>query len=369
MCVLGDLGVDALNTKFPSRSAYDVVRILAAVVLLTAAGLKTHQLATEPILAKTWLDNRWLLMAAVEFELFFGLWLLWNNLPRLTWLAALGCFSLFTCISLYKASAGYTSCGCLGAMKTSPISMSVFDLAMVLAFLICRPHNLPSPRGRGAGGEGGREHGSPANGKAVGGEGGWHSVSLSGLVRHALVVFLAWLPLGLPAAYAMGSYTDTTLSDSGEIVGHGRIVVLEPEKWGGKRFPLLPYIKNVPGGPQSETGSLRERLTEGYWLVVLYHHDCPHCREAMPTFHELARRSATDPESPQLAMIEVPPYGDDTASLTSDIQCRLGRLSDKTEWFIETPAAILLQEGRVTFEADDSVSNYLSTIEDIRLRQ
>ena len=72
------------------------------MVLLTAAGLKCHQLSTEPILAKTWLDARWLLITAVEFELFFGLWLLSNNLPRLTWLAALGCFSLFTCISLYK---------------------------------------------------------------------------------------------------------------------------------------------------------------------------------------------------------------------------------------------------------------------------
>ena len=70
-------------TKRFIRSGYDIVRIFAAIVLLTAAGLKAHQLSTEPTLAKTWLDNRWLLMTAVEFELFFGLWLLWNNLPKL----------------------------------------------------------------------------------------------------------------------------------------------------------------------------------------------------------------------------------------------------------------------------------------------
>jgi hypothetical protein len=41
----------------------------------------------------------------------------------------------------------------------------------------------------------------------------------------------------------MGSYyTETTLSDAGEIIGDGKIVVLEPEKWIGKRFPLLDYI-------------------------------------------------------------------------------------------------------------------------------
>jgi len=80
--------------RFPIHSGYDVVRILAAVVFLAAAGLKCHQLATEPLIGRTWLDARWLLMATVEFELFFGLWLFSNNLPKLTWLAPLGCFSL-----------------------------------------------------------------------------------------------------------------------------------------------------------------------------------------------------------------------------------------------------------------------------------
>jgi hypothetical protein len=59
-----------LACVWPFRSGYDVVRILAAIVLLTAAGLKAHQLATEPIPARTWLDSRWLLMTTVEFELF-----------------------------------------------------------------------------------------------------------------------------------------------------------------------------------------------------------------------------------------------------------------------------------------------------------
>jgi hypothetical protein len=93
-------GQALLACVWPIRSGYDVVRILAAVVLLTVAGLKAHQLATEPVLAKTWLDSRWLLMASVEFELFFGLWLFSNNLPRLTWLATICCFALFACVSL-----------------------------------------------------------------------------------------------------------------------------------------------------------------------------------------------------------------------------------------------------------------------------
>ena len=98
---------------------YNLLRVFVAAVLLTAAALKCHQLATEPIMAGTvpiladtigpWLAKmglspsslvRWLLMATVEFELFFGVWLLANILPKLTWSAALACFSLFTCISL-----------------------------------------------------------------------------------------------------------------------------------------------------------------------------------------------------------------------------------------------------------------------------
>ena len=90
----------------PIRSGYDVVRILMAAVLLTAAVLKAYQLATEPIIGTGLLDSRWLLMATVEFELFFGLWLLANIWAKPTWAAALACFGLFTVVSLCKAHLG-----------------------------------------------------------------------------------------------------------------------------------------------------------------------------------------------------------------------------------------------------------------------
>lgn len=78
--------------------------ILMAAVLLTAAVLKAYQLATKPIIGTGLLDSRWLLMATVEFELFFGLWLLANIWAKPTWAAALACFGLFTVVSLCKAS-------------------------------------------------------------------------------------------------------------------------------------------------------------------------------------------------------------------------------------------------------------------------
>jgi hypothetical protein len=116
-------------------SGYDVVRIVLGVLLLSAAGLKAHQLATEPVLSTGLLDSRWLLMATVEFELLFGLWLLGNIWPKPTWAAALACFGLFTCVSLYKALSGYATCGCFGRVSVNPWYTATLDLSGgVLAF-------------------------------------------------------------------------------------------------------------------------------------------------------------------------------------------------------------------------------------------
>ena len=66
-------------------SGYDVVRILVALLLLTASALKCWQLSTEPVIGDGVLDSRWLLMASVEAEIVLGCWLLGGLLARLTW--------------------------------------------------------------------------------------------------------------------------------------------------------------------------------------------------------------------------------------------------------------------------------------------
>jgi len=72
---------------------YDVVRIALGLILLTAAALKGHQLATKPVPGMSLLSSRWFLIGVVEFEFFFGLWLLAGFCPRLAWDAAdLSCF-------------------------------------------------------------------------------------------------------------------------------------------------------------------------------------------------------------------------------------------------------------------------------------
>ena len=67
----------------------------------------------------------------------------------------------------------------------------------------------------------------------------------------------------------MGSHADATLSDAGDIIGDGKIVVLDPENWAGRPCPLLDYI------------DIGDQLREGDWLVLLYHRDCPGCQRAI----------------------------------------------------------------------------------------
>jgi len=118
---------------------YDAIRIALGLLLLTAAGFKAHQLATEPVLGAGLLDSRWLLMATVEFELLLGLALLWNVWRRPTWAATVTCFALFACVSLYKGLSGEATCGCLGRIRINPWYTLAFDIAVVFALVRYRP--------------------------------------------------------------------------------------------------------------------------------------------------------------------------------------------------------------------------------------
>jgi hypothetical protein len=62
--------------RVDTNRRWAVLRFVVAVILLIAAMLKAHQLATTPLLGEGLLHNRWLNIWVVEFELFFGIWLI-----------------------------------------------------------------------------------------------------------------------------------------------------------------------------------------------------------------------------------------------------------------------------------------------------
>jgi len=306
--------------KLPARYltkpwGYKSPRVVLGLMLLVAASLKTHQLATEPVLGTGLLDSRWLLAVVVEFELLLGLCLLANVWPRATWAVALSCFSLFTCVSLYKAISGHTTCGCFGRVAINPWYTGILDFVVVCSLIRCRPRE-----------------------------------SLS-TMRRALAVLVFWFAIGFPVAYEIRMYHPSTLAASGIILGDGNLVILEPEKWVGNRFPLLPYIEDFSEAVDSGNPPLRERLRHGHWCVVLSRHGCPRCEKLLTQARERFEQDAPLAASRSFASVET------SSSTARPVYNRFesGRLAHAYRWFHRSPLVVHLKGGVVeyAFAVDD----------------
>lgn len=295
-------------------TAYDAVRVLLAAILLVAAAFKGYQLATEPVANADIFSYRWSLTAQVEFEIVLGVWLLSGLFRRLGWLAATECFALFTGVTLYKALSGAASCGCFGKVEVSPWYTLILDVWAVSALLVFPPDRAAWL--------------SPAN------------------VRRLAMAGLATLLLAVPAGVAMGSYQPARVTEDGVLTTAGRFVVLEPERWVGKRFPLLKYV------------DVGERLAKGKWIVIFKRHGCHGCEESIPRYERMAAGLLREKSPVSVAMIELEPTRVERAAqarrkarglrVPSASRPRLdGFLPAEKEWFVTTPAVVVLEDGKV----------------------
>ena len=129
------------------------------------------------------------------------------------------------------------------------------------------------------------------------------------------------------------------VADIGIVSNDGKTVVLEPDRWLGKKLPILPYV------------GVGEKLDTGTWTLVLYHHDCHKCQAFLANYANFVREHQTDRmrRHSALALIEVPPFDEsDTFRLPRDLtDAGHGRLSESRKWFVETPVAIYLSNGVV----------------------
>jgi len=299
---------DARRASQPT--AYDGVRFGLGLLLLVAAGLKGHQLATGPVLGAGLLHSRELLIGVVEFELLFGLWLLAGFYARWTWTAALACFVLLAGVSFCKALSGQASCGCFGKVSVNPWYTFGLDCAVVTALVRWRPARKDSPGTR-------RCVQRPP----------WQFACFA----------LGILAVGVLTGLGIGTYQPAGISQSGEISGEGEFVVLEPEMWVGKRLPLLGYI------------DIGETLVEGPWTLLLYHHDCPECQKVLAEPDIWAGKHAQDGVTPRVALVEIPPYEACEQHAASATAFPVhGRLANVKTWFVETPLVLSLDEGHVT---------------------
>jgi len=304
-------GLAALRVRAADRrwlEAFDLVRWALGLLLLVAGILKAYQLATEPVANRDIFSYRWSMTAQVYFELIFSVWLLRGLDKRLTWLAAVGCFLLFSGVTLYKALSGSASCGCFGKIEVSPWCTLVLDVPAVAALLIFGPDLKQREAVK---------HYRPRLTAATG---------LS-------------LPLCVPAGVAMGSCHPATPTAGGETISKGRFVILEPTKWSGKPLPLLRH---------SDIG---EKLSKGSRLVLLRRGRCPDCAEAKTRYRSASTDLMVD-GGIGVAFVEVPPWTQvhGKAGNRSDGTVVEGRLSAEDrdrEWFVTTPAVALLEDGVV----------------------
>jgi len=152
-------------------------------------------------------------------------------------------------------------------------------------------------------------------------------------LRRLLIVVAVWLSAGVAVVWASVALPAAAGSAFRQFTGNGELVILEPGTWIGKRFPLLPEI------------DIGERLSDGEWTALLYHHDCPECLQTIDRCNQIA--AAASGSEIGITVIEIAPYAD-AARLPVHPRILRGRLSNDREWFVPTPVVVSLADGVVT---------------------
>ena len=287
--------VDAMNDDpLPQLQSVFFIRLLLAGLLLTTAALKVLSPAESAAMAVAYHIPPLLTAMVVQVELALAALLLFGCWPKRTLLAAAAMFALFGMFSSYRGWAGYESCGCFGSFKVNPWITAILDGAMF----------------------------------AIAAWGAWKSPAESRqALKRCYYAGGTYAVTGLLAAAGMIASTSSSLDDAAFANTDG-LIVLEPDTWVGKPFPLIQYLSpEVP-------------LHEGRWTILIHHHDCPHCQEAVPQYEQLAAMG----HDQRIVLVETPPYGE--VELTQQRALRT-RLSDDREWFVQTPVEIQIDAGLV----------------------
>jgi hypothetical protein len=199
---------------------------------------------------------------------------------------------------MIKGVSGEDSCGCFGTVTVNPWITVGFDAAIVGLLAVFR------------------------------GRLGWSFPPLDR--KKTLTALIAWLALAVPALFAMLSLKQQPHATLGtEFIGaDGRItVMLEPDMWVGKMFPLWDNVDDAS----------RQLLEKGEWNIVISRKQCEECKR-------LIERLGT---AVPLALLEL---DDDSMGTTmhSDIQSMVsvtGSLEIAPLWVILTPLLIKCQDG------------------------
>jgi hypothetical protein len=312
--------------------------IAVGAILLLSAALKSWQYLQSPIPPYELQHFPGLEPVLTTFETFLGLWLISGAMPMAARRVAIGCFSLFACYTLYEALAGKTDCGCFGQVHVSPWFTFVLDVAIVLALMFFA-----------------RLSGKDAD-PSRWSKRKWPVAAAAGIGLLMGVGSAVFRPY--PIAAANGLVTANS----------GKIVILEPNKWIGRRLPVLANIvqsQPVTGMVQATGDHLQNAdatgvsgqhdiylstpLSHGRWIVMFYHASCDECRATIPIYEGLAQQQETSGQKPHVAFVRVPSESESSIPhnlFHSNIPLHV-TLDSSHQWFAQTPAVVELKNGVV----------------------
>ena len=274
--------------------------IIVGGLLLVAATAKAVFARETAQLQVAYELPHWLVMIAVQAELVVGLLLVLGRMSRLTWISGLSLFVVFAAFSLYRALAGYESCGCFGPIKVNPWWTLALDAGIVSLFVAQRRAFTERRT----------------------------SLRRTALFAGAVSYFLLG---GLSLSFMLAS-VPTLVRNGAAVMGDDAVLILRPTEWIGEVFPL--------------NGAMSPRIDESRddCIVLLYHHDCAKCQEVLPRYEQLAGEMAKRGDTAQVLLLEVPPYG---MALDHIGLAKRARLSADRKWFVQAPVEIQLRDGMV----------------------
>ena len=265
--------------------ARNLLHLPVVLLLLAAAFLKAHQLATSPHLANLVFGSRAVesLLIGGEVAIAFGLLSHFGSKWRM---AAMHVFIIFLFYSAFRYLSGEDSCGCFGVLEIAPSSTMVLDLVALVSLWFWRPARFALPRRVAA-------------------------------PSAAVIAGILLIPTF--------QFSIASLSEANIVLGDG-VVVLETDEWEGKRLPIEAYIE---GGKQYMQGS---------WNLCLYHENCPKCDEIINNLIEREGAMST-------VFVSILPF---ERSVRDDRPGLIWRQLDPAhKWFVETPLLLEIRDGYV----------------------
>jgi hypothetical protein len=283
---------------------YIVARLSAAAILFLAALLKAYEVGAEP--AASMLAE----VGLIAGELGLALWLIGGRGLKWSQWAAMVVFVGFVTFNAWQLYQGAADCGCFGPVAFSPLATLIIDLGVLVllstAALIPMSTNL-LPR------------------LSVG--------QLLGAAGVGLVVLLGAATLGVS-----GVTGEQPISASGSFQP---LRQREPATWPGHTLPLMNAIVDA------------EPIRSGKWTVLLYHHACPDCQQALKTWLEKTKDAKAD-HTAHRALVELPPDGRMLGEWQAeDRGWHVTRVSAEHRMQFRTPLFVRLRDGRVVEVSHD----------------